>query len=76
MAGSPVEPNSRDSEVVMPDLPLPSQTDVTIQNQTTGQVDYLKYEGNVLVGSNLFDYGLGSDLKVVATRSRVGVRYL
>src|SRR5262249_10272557 len=51
----------------MPDLPLPSQTDVTIQNQSNGQVDYLKYEGNVLVGSSLFDYGLGSDFKIVAS---------
>ena len=51
----------------MPNLPLPSQTDVTIQNQTTGQVDYLKYEGNTLVGSELFDYGLGSGFKVVGS---------
>jgi hypothetical protein len=51
----------------MPDLPLPLQTDVTIQNQTTGQVDYLKYEGSTLVASDLFDYSLGSDFKIVAS---------
>jgi hypothetical protein len=51
----------------MPDLPLPSQTDVTIQNQTTGAIDYLKYEGSTLVASQAFDYGIGSDWKVVAS---------
>jgi hypothetical protein len=50
----------------MPDLPLLSQTDVTIQNNTTGQVDFLKYQGSTLVASNLKDYGLGSDWKIVA----------
>src|SRR5439155_15480255 len=50
----------------MPDLPLLSQTDVTIQNNTTGQVDYLKYQGSTLTASNLKDYGLGSDWKIVA----------
>src|SRR5438094_2029954 len=50
----------------MPDLPLLSQTDVTIQNNTTGQVDYLKYQGSTLVASNLKDYGLGADWKIVA----------
>src|SRR6516225_10086780 len=56
----------------MPDLPLPSQTDVTIQNQTTGVVDYLKYEGSTLVASRAFDYGLGSDFKVVASDDQPG----
>jgi hypothetical protein len=51
----------------MPDLPLPSQTDVTIQNQATGAIDFLKYEDNTLVASQLFDYGIGSDFKVVAS---------
>ena len=50
----------------MPDLPLLSQTDVTIQNQTTGQVDYLKYQGSTLTGSVMADYGGGSDWKIVA----------
>jgi hypothetical protein len=55
---------------------LPTQTDVTIQNQSNGQVDYLKYEGNVLVGTDLFDYGLGSDLKIVASTSGGGFHQL
>jgi hypothetical protein len=46
-----------------------SQTDVTIQNQTTGQVDYLKYQGSTLTGSTMFDYGGGSDWKIVADHS-------
>jgi hypothetical protein len=50
----------------MPDLPLLSQTDVTIQNRTTSAVDFLKYEGSTLVGSQMFNYGLGSDFKIVA----------
>jgi hypothetical protein len=51
----------------MPNLPLPSQTDVTIQNQATGAIDFLKYEGSTLVASRMFDYGIGSDWKVVAS---------
>jgi hypothetical protein len=51
----------------MPNLPIPSQTDVTIQNQTTGAVDYLEYSGNSLVSSALFDYGLGPNWHVVAS---------
>jgi hypothetical protein len=51
----------------MPNLPIPSQTDVTIQNQTTGAVDYLDYSGNTLVGSALVDYGLGPSWKIVAS---------
>src|SRR5580704_13326715 len=50
----------------MPDLPLLSQTDVTLQNQTTGQVDYLKFNGSTFFGSALFDYGLSPDFKIVA----------
>src|SRR4051812_1003306 len=42
----------------MPDLPVPTQTDVTIQNATTGQVDYLEFLGTTLVASSLRDYGL------------------
>jgi hypothetical protein len=53
----------------MPDLPLLSQTDVTLQNQTTGQVDYLKFEGNSLTGSALFNYGLSPDFKIVANQA-------
>jgi hypothetical protein len=50
----------------MPNLPVPTQTDAVIQNTTTGQVDYLKFEGNTLVASNLKEYGLGSSFTVVA----------
>lgn len=50
----------------MPDLPVLTQTDVTIQNNTTGQVDYLMYQGSTLTGSFLVNYGLGSDWKIVA----------
>jgi hypothetical protein len=56
----------------MPNLPLPSQTDVTIQNQTTGAIDFLKYEGSTLVASQLFNYGIGSDWKVVASQFLAG----
>jgi hypothetical protein len=45
--------------------PIPTQTDVAIQSQTTGEVNYLQYQGNTLTGSSLFDYGLGTDFKVV-----------
>jgi hypothetical protein len=50
----------------MPNLPVPTQTDAVIQNTTTGQVDYLKFQGNTLVASNLKDYGLGSSFTVVS----------
>jgi hypothetical protein len=56
----------------MPNLPLPLQQDVVIQNHTTGQVDFLEYSGNTLVASNLKDYGLGSDFKVVGSESHAG----
>jgi hypothetical protein len=55
----------------MPDLPLLSQTDVTIQNNTTGQVDYLKYQGTTLTGSVMADYGGGSDWKIVADEGNI-----
>jgi hypothetical protein len=51
----------------MPNLPVPTQTDAVIQNTTTGQVDYLKYQGNTLVASNLKEYGLGTSFTVVAS---------
>jgi hypothetical protein len=63
---------SQDMEFAMPNLPLPSQTDVTIQNQATGAIDYLKYEGSTLVGSRSFDYGIGPDWKVVASEVVAG----
>jgi hypothetical protein len=59
-------------ESIMPNLPLPLQQDVVIQNHTTGQVDFLEYAGNTLVASNLKDYGLGSDFKVVGSAAHAG----
>jgi hypothetical protein len=40
---------------------------VTIQNQATGAIDFLDYEGSALVASRLFNYGIGSDWKVAAS---------
>ncbi|WP_143271543.1 hypothetical protein [Bradyrhizobium mercantei] len=53
----------------MPFMPVPLQNNVVIQNNTTGVVDYLKYEGSTLVASNTVDYGLGADWKIVANTS-------
>ncbi|NEV00777.1 hypothetical protein [Bradyrhizobium uaiense] len=50
----------------MPFMPTPLQNNVVIQNNTTGVVDYLKYEGSTLVGSVTQDYELGADWKIVA----------
>ena len=48
-------------------MPLqpPARHDVVIQDQTTGQIDFLKFNGAELVGSFLKDYGL-TGWKVVA----------
>ena len=46
--------------------PTPLQNNVVIQNNTTGVVDYLKYEGSTLVASSEHDYGLGPNFKIVA----------
>lgn len=51
-------------------LPVPAQTDTTIQYASTGAVDYLQFTGTTLTSSNLQDYGLGtgpSQLHVVAS---------
>ena len=53
--------------VISANLPQVLQHDVVIQNDTTGQVDYLKYFGTTLVASDLKDYGLGSVWKIVAS---------
>jgi hypothetical protein len=57
----------------MPDLPMPLQQDAVIQNNTTGQVDFLKFLGNNLVTSSLKDYGLGSNWKIVASDNGAGI---
>jgi hypothetical protein len=43
----------------MANLPVSVQNDVVIQNNTTGQVDYLQFQGSVLTHSTMFDYGIG-----------------
>jgi hypothetical protein len=42
----------------MPQLPVNIENDFTIQNNTTGQVDYLQFQGNTLTHSASFDYGI------------------
>src|SRR4051812_9033998 len=49
----------------MPNLPVPTQTDAAIQNTTTGEVDYLKFQGTTLVASDLVNYG--TNFHVVAS---------
>jgi hypothetical protein len=40
----------------MPTMPYPTNTDIAVQNNTTGQVDYLQFQGSQLVGSDAIDY--------------------
>jgi hypothetical protein len=42
----------------MPNLPVSIENDITVQNNTTGQVDYLQFQGNMLTHSAMFDYGI------------------
>jgi hypothetical protein len=63
MATMPARQNGRCKgleqwESIMPQLPVNIENDVTIQNNTTGQVDYLQFQGNTLTQSALFDYGI------------------
>jgi hypothetical protein len=44
-----------------PTLPVTTQTDTVVQDQTTGVVDDLEYEGNTLVAGDAVNYGLGSN---------------
>jgi hypothetical protein len=50
----------------MPNLPESTLHDVAVQDNTTGAVDYLQFQGSTLVKSDMIDYGLGSSFKVVA----------
>jgi hypothetical protein len=50
----------------MPQLPVNIENDVAIQNNTTGAVDYLQFQGNTLTHSDLIDYGLGPGWNLVA----------
>jgi hypothetical protein len=43
----------------VPQLPVNIENDFAIQNNTTGQVDYLQFQGNTLTQSAMFDYGIG-----------------
>jgi hypothetical protein len=49
----------------MPNTPIPTQTQFAVENNTTGQVDYLNFQGSTLTQSKLFDYGLGAGWSVV-----------
>jgi hypothetical protein len=45
-------------EGLMANVPVNTEHTLVMQNQTTGQVDYLKFNGATLVGSSLHDYGI------------------
>lgn len=49
----------------MPTMPYPTNTDIAVQNNTTGQVDYLQFQGSQLIGSATRDYA-GPGWNVVA----------
>jgi hypothetical protein len=42
----------------MPNRPVSIENDVALQNNTTGEVDYLQFQGNILTASALFDVAL------------------
>jgi len=49
----------------MPTMPYPTNTDIAIQNNSTGQVDYLQFQGSQLVASDAITYA-GAGWNVVA----------
>jgi len=51
----------------MSTLPVPTETDATIQSASTGAVDYLQFTGTTLTGSDMQNYGLSSAFHVVAS---------
>lgn len=53
----------------MPNTPIPTLTQFAVENDTTGQVDYLKFQGSTLVQSKLVDYGLGTEWHIVGDLS-------
>jgi hypothetical protein len=55
----------------MPTMPYPTNTDIAVQNNTTGQVDYLQFQGSTLVKSDTIDYA-GPGWNVVAQGSYGG----
>src|SRR5580704_14808377 len=42
----------------MPTMPVPTNTDLAVQNTTTGQLDYLQFQGSTLVASDAVDFGI------------------
>jgi hypothetical protein len=55
----------------MPTMPYPTNTDIAVQNNTTGQVDYLQFQGSTLVKSDAINYA-GAGWNVVAQGSYGG----
>jgi hypothetical protein len=51
----------------MPNMPVPTNTDIAVQNNTTGVVDYLQFQGSTLVASDAINYA-GAGWNVVAQR--------
>jgi hypothetical protein len=49
----------------MANVPVRVQNDIAIQNNTTGAIDYLHFQGSTLTGSALFDYGLAAGMNIV-----------
>jgi hypothetical protein len=52
-------------ERTMPNLPISVLNDVALQNNTTGQIDYIQFKGNTLFQSALFNYGIAG-MNIVA----------
>jgi hypothetical protein len=42
----------------LPNLPVPSQTNMAVQNDVTGQIDYLQFTGTTLTSSKMVDFGI------------------
>jgi hypothetical protein len=45
--------------------PIPSQTNIAVQNNTTGAIDYLQFTGTTLTSSSMFQY-TSADFNIVA----------
>src|SRR5580700_6474761 len=46
-------------------LSAPAQTELVVQNSSTGAVDFLNFTGPTLTSSDFVDYGLGPSWRVV-----------
>jgi hypothetical protein len=42
----------------MPNMPVPTTTDIAVQNSTTGAIDYLQFTGTTLTASTYHDFGI------------------